>query len=602
MPGGPGDGWAGFVVGARYELESVLGSGGMGTVWRARDRLLDRPVAAKVVTTGWGRSASHRTFRERSLREAQATARINHPNVVRVYDYVEDDDRLWIVMELLDARSLDTILEEDGPLSPHAAAAMAVQIVRALGVVHAHGVIHRDVKPGNVLIERDGHAVLTDFGIAALEGVSGLTGTGAILGSPEFMAPERIESEHPGPASDLWSLGVTVCAAVTGASPFRRSTPVATMHAIVIAEPEVPEEIGPLGPLVHALFRRDPATRPDAVEVETRLTELLATEGRRHIGDSTRPIAPTALAGHPDARDVGERGGGADETIVPQRPRPVRREVIPPARVAPDDAADPFPRVPGPPPPNSGPGPRPRAERDDAGAHAPTFVLPREREPRATARRRRWAILLPAVTLVVVGAIVAAVLATKGSGDGGDNPASRASAGGSPSAGSPTAADVSRLTPYPTRAPQNPPVPTRRADEGVFAWVVPADWTRKEQNQSFVYTDQSGQSVLSGRTAFQQTTDLLEQWRDDEAKAPAVFPAYRKVVFEERAIRGRKGVVWEYTWTESGISRHAVMAAVIIDGIYIEVDIFGTEQQWPRDSALHAQALIDFTPATRPSV
>src|SRR3954452_19007736 len=111
MPGGPGDGWAGFVVGARYELESVLGSGGMGTVWRARDRLLDRPVAAKVVTTGWGRSASHRTFRERSLREAQATARINHPNVVRVYDYVEDDDRLWIVMELLDARSLDTILE-----------------------------------------------------------------------------------------------------------------------------------------------------------------------------------------------------------------------------------------------------------------------------------------------------------------------------------------------------------------------------------------------------------------------------------------------------------------------------------------------------------
>jgi serine/threonine protein kinase len=597
MPGGPGDGWAGFVVGARYELESVLGSGGMGTVWRARDRLLDRPVAAKVVTTGWGRSASQRTFRERSLREAQATARINHPNVVRVYDYVEDDDRLWIVMELLDARSLDTILDEDGPLSPHAAAAVAVQIVRALGVVHAHGVIHRDVKPGNVLIERDGHAVLTDFGIAALEGVSGLTGTGAILGSPEFMAPERIESEHPGPASDLWSLGVTVCAAVTGASPFRRSTPVATMHAIVIAEPQVPQEIGPLGPLVHALFRRDPAARPDAVEVEARLSELLAVEGRRHVGEPTRPISPTAPAGQPEVREAGRAGSAGDETVVPPRARSVRHDAIPPARSAPDDATDPFPRVPGPPPP-SDPGlrPLPRPARDDAGAHAPTFALPRRREPRPHARRRRWAIL-PVVTLVVAGAIVAAVLSTQGDGD--PDPASTPSAGSAASAGSPAGVDVSGLTPYPTRSAQNPPIPTRRVDEGIFAWVVPTGWTRTEQSQSIVYTDPAGPSVLSGRTAFQQTTDLLAQWRDDEAKAPAVFPAYRKVVFEERAIRGRKGVVWEYTWTESGISRHAVMAAVIIDGIYLEVDLFGTEQQWPRDSAVHAQALLDFAPATR---
>ncbi|MYW04005.1 hypothetical protein GT354_38130 [Streptomyces sp. SID3343] len=207
---------------------------------------------------------------------------------------------------------------------------------------------------------------------------------------------------------------------------------------------------------------------------------------------------------------------------------------------------------------------------------------------------------MPAVTLVVAGAIVAAVLATKGSGD--DGPASLPSADGrASSATSPPAVDVSGLTPYPTRSAPNPSIPTRRADEGTFGWVVPTGWTRKEQSQSIVYNDPAGQSVLSGRTAFQQTTDLLEQWRDDEAKAPAVFPAYRKVIFEERAIRGRKGVVWEYTWTESGIPRHAVMAAVIIDGIYIEVDLFGTEQQWPRDSATHAQALTSFTPATRPA-
>ncbi|WP_406286975.1 serine/threonine-protein kinase [Embleya sp. NBC_00896] len=580
------------MVGARYELVSVLGSGGMGTVWRARDRLLDRPVAAKVITTGWGRSASQRSFRERSLREAQATARINHPNVVRVYDYVEDDDRLWIVMELLDARSLDTILEEDGPLTPHAAAAVAVQIARALAVVHAHGVIHRDVKPGNVLIERDGHAVLTDFGIAALEGVSGLTGTGAILGSPEFMAPERIESEHPGPASDLWSLGVTLCAAVTGASPFRRSTPVATMHAIVIAEPEVPEEIGPLEPLVRALFRRDPALRPGSAEVEARLSDLLAIEGRRHVGDSTRPIPPTALGRSPDIRPTEPED---DETLVPTAGAPPRRDVVPPARVAPDDAAgaDPFPRVPAPPPDQ-----RPHPPSESAGAHAPTFLLPRGGQRRPPSRRRRLAILMPIVTLVLAGAIVAAVLLANGNGDGDKGSTGTGAPTGRSGSVEPSANPVANLAPYPTTSPGTPPIPVRKADESTFTWLIPTGWTRKEQSQSIVYSDPAGASVLSGRTAFQQTTDLLEQWRDDEQNAPAVFRDYRKVVFEERAIHGEKGVVWEYTWTESGIPRHATLAAVIIKGIYIEVDLFSTEQQWPRDSALHATALTDFTLST----
>ncbi|MGW1992277.1 protein kinase domain-containing protein [Embleya sp. NPDC001921] len=615
MPGGPGDGWAGFVVGARYELVSVLGSGGMGTVWRARDRLLDRPVAAKVITTGWGRSAS-RSFRERSLREAQATARINHPNVVRVYDYVEDDDRLWIVMELLDARSLDAILEEDGPLTPHAAAAMAVQIARALGVVHAHGVIHRDVKPGNVLLERDGHAVLTDFGIAALEGVSGLTGTGAILGSPEFMAPERIESEHPGPASDLWSLGVTLCAAVTGASPFRRSTPVATMHAIVIAEPEVPEEIGPLGPLVRDLFRRDPAQRPDSAEVEARLSALLAAEGRRHAGESTRPIPPTALGlaldrgpldRGPVERGPIERGPveyGAterapveaddDATLVPTtHPQAPLRDLVPPARIAPDDGTplDPFPRVPAAPPPGQRPSTPP------GGAHSPTFPLTgRTRRP-PRSRRRFLAVLMPVVTLLVAGAIVAALLLADGGGgaDKGDTGGSAGPSTASGTNGRPPTNPVAGLAPYPGAPPGAAPIPVREADENTFAWQVPQGWNRKEQNQSVIYSDPAGASVLTGRTAFQQTADLLEQWRDDEQNAPKVFRDYRKVVFEERAIHGAKGVVWEYTWTESGISRHAMLAAVIVNGIYIEVDVFGTEQSWTRDAALHALAVTDFT-------
>ncbi|MYS87218.1 serine/threonine-protein kinase [Embleya scabrispora] len=601
------------MVGARYELANVLGSGGMGTVWRARDRVLDRPVAAKVVTTGWGRSAS-RSFRERSLREAQATARINHPNVVRVYDYVEDDDRLWIVMELLDARSLDTILEEDGPLTPHAAAAVAVQIARALGVVHAHGVIHRDVKPGNVLIARDGHAVLTDFGIAALEGASGLTGTGAILGSPEFMAPERIESDHPGPASDLWSLGVTLCAAVTGASPFRRSTPVATMHAIVIAEPEVPAEIGPLEPLVRDLFRRDPARRPDSAEVEARLDALLAAEGRRHAGDVTRPIPPTTL-GRVLGRGTDERGpeeyrpadrepvehrpDEANDDVTPAptaHPQPPLRDLLPPARIAPDDGAplDPLPRVP------AAPSPEQRPSTPAGPAHSPTFPMPTRTRRPPRSRRRLLAVLLPLVTLLVAGAVVAALLLAPGGGKtGGDDGRNGSSPGAPPSTsgtgGASAANPIAGLAPYPGASPATPPIPVRTADESTFTWQVPQGWTRKEQDQSVVYTDPAGTSVLTGRTAFQQTTDLLEQWRDDEQNAPRVFRDYRKVAFEERAVLGRKGVVWEYTWTESGAARHAMLAAVIVNGIYIEVDVFSTERQWTRDAALHGLAVTAFT-------
>lgn len=624
MPGGPEDDWAGFVVGGRYELVSVIGSGGMGTVWRARDRLLDRPVAAKVITTGWNRSASQRTFRERSLREAQATARINHPNVVRVYDYVEDDDRLWIVMELLDARSLDTILEEDGPLSPQAAAAFAVQIVRALRVVHAHGVVHRDVKPGNVLIEADGHAVLTDFGIASLEGTGGLTNTGAIVGSPEFMAPERIESEHPGPASDLWSLGVTLCAAVTGASPFRRATPVATMHAIVIAEPEVPYEIGPLAPLVHALFRRDPALRPDTTEVEARLVEVLAVEALRHTGDPTRRISPLDpqpprtgpppdVEPEPSAADVWQAGRPVDETIVAGPRRVIvsdEHDGIPGARVAPDDAseAEVFPRVPAPPEEN----------RDRPGpgrSHAVTYPLPRPapvstpeqgRTPgtrdRRAGGRRRLAIALPAVTLAVAGAVIAAVMLTgspddhddTGTGTGPHGPASSPQSG--PATPGPAADDLSGLAAYPTTTPAAPPVPVRRTDEGTFSWRVPTGWTRTRNGANTLYTDPADGTVLTGQTKFSQVTDLLQNWRPTVDNASSVFREYRQIAFEERNVKGRRGVVWEYTWLDGDVRRHAIYLAFLTGAqVYVEIDLTGTEQQWARNSAIHAGAVVELT-------
>lgn len=194
----------------------------MGTVWRAHDQLLDRPVAAKelhILTHG---DEEHRIRVRRAIREARAVARVPHPHVVGVHDLVESEDRLWIVMELVEGPSLAHRIAETGPLTPQHTAVLGLQLLDALEAVHAAGTLHRDVKPANVLLRRDGSAVLTDFGIAALDDGEFLTTTGELVGSLDFMAPERVMGSEVGPASDLWSLGVTLATVCGGQPPFRR--------------------------------------------------------------------------------------------------------------------------------------------------------------------------------------------------------------------------------------------------------------------------------------------------------------------------------------------------------------------------------------------
>ncbi|MFK8912500.1 serine/threonine-protein kinase, partial [Streptomyces sp. YS-3] len=248
----------------------------MGRVWRAFDEILDRQVAVKEMRMGDLDAEDSRIRRERTLREARATARIDHPNVVRVYDVVEESDRLWIVMELVDARSLEQLLIEDGPVAPREAARIGLGLVEALREVHAVGVLHRDIKPGNVLLARTGRVVLTDFGIAAIQDATALTVAGMLVGSPDYMAPERVGGRPQGPASDLWSLGATLCAAVGGRSPFARETTLATLHAVLYEEPELPPEAGPLAPALSSLLVKDPAHRPDLDALATLLLPTAA--------------------------------------------------------------------------------------------------------------------------------------------------------------------------------------------------------------------------------------------------------------------------------------------------------------------------------------
>ncbi|WTB38912.1 serine/threonine protein kinase [Streptomyces sp. NBC_00827] len=262
----------GRLIAGRYRLLSKLGHGGMGTVWRAKDETVDREVAVKEP-----RVPDHLPERERAnafermRREARAAARLDHPSVVNVHDVAVVDGQPWIVMELVQGRSLGDALQE-GTLGVREAARVGLEVLGALEAAHAAGILHRDVKPDNVLLGRYGRVVLTDFGIAQIEGETSLTDTGGFVGSPEYIAPERVLGQRPGPPSDLWSLGVVLYAATEGVSPFRRSNTPATLQSVLNSTPAAPASAnGPLAETINGLLDKEPSRRPDAARVRSLL-------------------------------------------------------------------------------------------------------------------------------------------------------------------------------------------------------------------------------------------------------------------------------------------------------------------------------------------
>ncbi|MEZ0113033.1 serine/threonine protein kinase [Catenulispora sp. EB89] len=292
----------GRLVGGRYRLVDRLGSGGMGRVWRAHDQTLGIDVAIKEVSLPFMLSEKQLAERlSRAEREARNTVRLrDQPGIVTVHDVVIDDDAPWIVMQLVTGSSLDEHLTEHGPLSVENAAKVADTMLRALAAAHAAGIVHRDVKPANVLLAKDGRVLLTDFGIAQAEGDSSLTMTGAVIGSAEYLAPERARAEDAGPASDLFSLGVTLYQAVEGVSPFRRDSPTATMTAVLFEQPAPPKNAGRLTALLGALLAKDPNQRP-TVQAALAMLNDRTTGGTSAAGFGSGFAAagattPTALA------------------------------------------------------------------------------------------------------------------------------------------------------------------------------------------------------------------------------------------------------------------------------------------------------------------
>ncbi|MBO4206502.1 serine/threonine-protein kinase [Micromonospora echinofusca] len=532
------------LVAGRYRLISPLGQGGMGRVWKARDEVLHRDVAIKELVPPPGLTDDERReMRERSLREARAIARLNHVNVVRVFDVLRTDGDPWIVMEYVPSRSLQDTLAADGPVSPVRAAEIGLGVLGALKAAHKAGVMHRDIKPGNVLLGDDGRVVLTDFGLATVPGDPNVTRTGLVLGSPAYIAPERARDGTAGPEADLWSLGATLYAAVEGHSPFARPSAIGTLAALA-TEPLPPaKNAGPLKAVLHGLLRKDPAERIDADVAERLLRRVVGKRSRSAISllDGVRrpgPNGPRQPRGPlvPAPRPAQDEPDAA--TPPPVAPVPAgdpgatlkasAEDAAPTARVSPEDAATarvssddaaPTALVPA---PEDRSAPTARVEpqepavpvhpdpvRPDPGRPAPTATMPAQvgpdRDPvsgRATvlppapggsAGRRKG--LLIGVLVVLLLVVLAVALPTLLGGDGDDEPGPGPQAGRTSQAtpGRSAAPQTSSAAPPTSAAPSSQPPSPTLAGQGDP--VVPAGWRLHTDPTGFKVPVPEGWSV-----------------------------------------------------------------------------------------------------------
>ncbi|MEU1281048.1 serine/threonine-protein kinase [Streptomyces sp. NPDC005805] len=400
------------VIDGRFELEARLGGGGMGMVWRARDLVLDRAVALKEVRPPDPGLAEYdpgaaAMLRERVLREARALARVDHPNVVTIHHVVDGGEHAypWLVMELVTGGSLADRLAH-GPMEPREAARLGREVLAALRAAHAAGIQHRDVKPANVLLRPDGRPVLTDFGIAAIRESTALTVTGSIIGTPDYMAPERISGADGGPESDLWSLAMMLYVAVEGDHPLRRGTTLATLAAVLSEELPPPRRAGVLAPVLAAVLVKDPAARAGVEAVDGLLaTAAGGAEPPAANGDGGITSYPLA----PPGRTAGASGASAGSPPAPYAPLPSPGFGPPSGGGSPaGPAQEPWTPSGGVPSPGA-PTPYPAGPTRWVGPSGEAGVVlgaPGSAQRRERALRRRLSVAVTVVALLTAGVVV----------------------------------------------------------------------------------------------------------------------------------------------------------------------------------------------------
>ena len=571
-----------MLIAGRYRLHEPVGTGGMGRVWMARDEMLDRDVAVKeFIPPEWMTDDEKKRLRTRTLREARSAARLNHPHVVRIYDVVHAEDLPWIVMEYVPSRSLYQVIGEDGPFAPAEAARIGLALLDALSAAHHAGVLHRDIKPHNVLIGHDGRVVLTDFGLATFVDDGSVTSPGLIVGSPQYVSPERARDGASTVESDLWSLGATLYAAVEGRSPYARESAMATLMALGSEEPDPTVLAGPLAPVLMGLLQRDPADRLTAEQVEDGLQAV-----PRPVVPA--PRRPAERVGRARPRPVGGAAMAGPEVAVESRPLPpaIRRANqmpaaagrLPTARAAP---VSPAPILPGPPPP----------------------ALPAE--PRGHRFGAR---------LVVAGAAVVALVAAgagyliwQGDRDSGGTRAapvpvtdsttgnfSPAACGGTP----------------PTGLPSTPQPGAARgvngwdliggysyfADPSGFHMAVPDGWTYQRIGSIICFRDPVNVRFLSVDTARNPGGDPVKACRSEAGKLVAAgeLPAYRQVGIDKAPLQ-TKAADWEFTYEgPQALPMHGMVRWLAVDGKAFAIGWATREYDWQINFSTYAMLKSTF--------
>lgn len=512
------------MLAGRYRLVEPIGSGGMGKVWRAHDELLHRTVAVKELTAGlYVAQADREVLHARTQKEARAAARIQHPAVVTVHDVLEHDDRPWIVMEYIDGPSLAEAAKAAGRIEPREAARIGLHVLGALRAAHAVGVLHRDVKPGNVLLAKDGRVLLTDFGIAAIEGDSSITRTGELVGSIDYLAPERVTGGAPDPASDLWSLGATLYTAVEARSPFRRTSPISSLQAVVNDEPPALKQSGALGPVITALLHKDPAGRPSAQEAERMLIE--AMEGREPKAAQayvpTRAVSSQELASaqEPDTAGTADQ---ARTAALPEQP-------VPPSAPA-----------------------------------------------RPTGGRVKRAAAIALVAALVGGGAAFGVLKFTGEADADKG------GGSDKDASAPDQQDGDGDG----QAAVTPPAGWKEVtDPTGFALFVPDGWKRQMDGNQIDYTADNGKHFI--RIASDPTPDYENPYMHvlDLEKQVKQRTDYKRQKLNQNTFRdSTRAAIWEFSWTEKGTQagpRRAIEQMYVApDGTEYAVYMSGPAADW----------------------
>jgi hypothetical protein len=537
----------------------------MGTVWRASDTLLRREVAVKEVVCPPNMAPSDRdSMYERTLREARAAAALSHPSVVQVYDVVTEDGRPWIVMELLDARSLADIVIEDGPLAARAVAKIGIALLGALEVAHAGGVLHRDVKPANVLICADGRCVLTDFGVARMPTDVQLTTPGMVLGSPHFISPERAMGGAFGPPSDLFSLGVSLYTAIEGRPPFDRGDPIETMHAVVEDEPAPTVRAGHLATVLMGLLEKDPGRRWNVTAARANLRDLLAgplaNKARDHVTDPYRvvPVPPAAIPPPPpmvSTANSGQIGGRAMLSDGESLEEAIARARRPPAPARPTADV---------PTGEWNPAEQPGGPWVDSGT---AWVQPGTRTygghrsaPNGAAGRllagvRRWprALQVAAAGGLTAVLIMAIVLLVRPK----DN-------GGAPAAGG----DTPPTTPTPATT-DTPAIDVQEHKQGRVTVNVPAGWKKKSGTSYTDFTDPELETrkvrvlIENLNTTPRRFFESAEKNLKKVSNCPS---PYTRVDLREVTLIDQEAAELEYTCGQGPERRHGIWRAVIVDG------------------------------------